>query len=149
MVAKNTNRIHISPMAVDYTVFAITTNSTGFQVCDTINKLFSIEMKGNKPIDIAQQNGNIVSFSLFSCYDQIRKVQFSLIENSTPEGVLTDSIKNISFFLKVAPLSNERDIEEYTKQLSSIPEFRFIQKVAKENFKPKQKKAFDAIFQYL
>jgi len=136
-------------MAVDYTVFAITTNSTGFQVCDTINKLFSIEMKGNKPIDIAQQNGNIVSFSLFSCYDQIRKVQFSLIENSTPEGVLTDSIKNISFFLKVAPLSNERDIEEYTKQLSSIPEFRFIQKVAKENFKPKQKKAFDAIFQYL
>lgn len=149
MVAKNNNRIHISPMAVDYTVFAINTNSTGFQVCDTINKLFSIEMKGNKPIDIAQQNGNIVSFSLFSCYDQIRKVQFSLIENSTPEGVLTDSIKNISFFLKVAPLSNEGDIEEYTKQLSSIPEFRFIQKVAKENFKPKQKKAFDAIFQYL
>jgi hypothetical protein len=127
-----------------YDLFAVATNCDEFQFYSLLNQLLSIDLQAQKPHEVLV---NKIPFSLsyFSSWDELRKLNVSVIDNQGYGAPLVDFMKNINFFVKIV-LPNDSLLADCQKRLSENENVSFVQRIDREKLTRQQKNILNALF---
>lgn len=141
--------IKITSKAESFEIFAVCTSLNEMQICVKLNQLLHIDLQRKQPITITLKKEEIQPLC-FSADDLLRRITVTLIDNKSVAPTL-DSLKNISFFIKISPINSEIQINEIEQTLASCNDFLFIQKIelGKTLLSKQQSATFTSIFQYV
>lgn len=140
--------IKITPKVERYEIFAICSKLDFFRFCTTLNGLFSIDLQGQKPLNVTK-NGNNLQLPYFAYHNPNNNMTVTVVENKINDLTLIEFYKNIPYFVKVSPIISDMQIDDLQKKLQSIDNFSFIQRIQYTSLSKQQVNTLNSIFQFL
>ena len=121
----------------DYFFFGIVSSEADYKLSQLLNKKLKLALKNSKSLDIAENNGEKMSFSRYSFTSASSEISYSLISNRSGKDYLLKKLKKIDFFFQVHNNENYCNIELITNALREIEKitavFRLDTKDIKDN----------------
>ncbi len=121
MTKNKKHRLTFHP-ETNHAILAIASHEKGYHLAWTLNNELGWQLVRAGEYRITQKKQQITqSFPLFHWEDQTRALSCHLIANRSETGILVPKLKNIDFFLHIAPSPEEPFLKELRERLNNLP----------------------------
>lgn len=108
-----------APVEFDFELIGISSHVKDYRLAWAINKALRWNFVRQDDIHVSSRTGGS-SHALYTHYDELEKIHWSLIENITPNGLLLPELSQWDFVVKAELPSGELD-DVVVRQFRSVP----------------------------
>ncbi len=103
----------------DHAVLAIASHEKIYRLAWRLNQTFGAALTATDPYTVKRKDEEL-SFPLFRWYDELKMVTWHLMANRSAEGYFLPSLRNVDFFLLLAPAPEDASVHEIITSLRQI-----------------------------
>ena len=121
MAKSKKHRLTLHP-EIDHVILAIASHEKGYHLAWTLNHAMGMHLVREGEYRITQKKQQAVqTFPLFRWDDQTRMLSYHLVANRSETGILVARLRNIDFFLHIAPQPDEPFLTELYSRINALP----------------------------
>ncbi len=119
-------------------MFGISSVLEEFAFLQLLQKEMNIYLSIREQVTNEVSSKKIISYSVYSFYDEEKQISYDLIANKTEFGPIVDFLDNISYIFRCTADYIEIEEDRIQSQLASLEQILFVQKMKEDMFTKKQ-----------
>jgi len=121
----------------EYIFLGIVSSEADYKLSQLLNKKLKLALKNSKPLDIAGNNGEKMSFSRYSFTFVSPEISYNLISNRSGKDYLLKKLKKIDYFFLVHHNENYCNIELIINAIREIEKITAVFRLDPKGIKDK------------
>ena len=121
----------------EYVFWGIVSSEADYKLSQLLNKKLKLALKNSKPLDIAENNGEKLSFSRYSFTSLSPEISYYVISNRSGKDYLLKKLQKIDYFFLVHNNENFCNVEFITNALREIEKITAVFRLDPKDIKDK------------